>query len=170
PPLVPQLRHIQEGLVSPVRGPAAHRRSRPLPGGPDRAVRRLRAARPRWSCAHGGDDPAPAPPVDRGGLRGGRAPHPTLGARLRPPPGRHRRGADPVVPHRTGVAWVRPTLRLIPWWGLALPSAATALAGLLVRAAGEGVPQQVGVAALAAMAAAAPQVLEDPAHDLLSPV
>lgn len=74
------------------------------------------------------------------------------------------------MPHRTGVAWVRPTLRLIPWWGLALPSAATALAGLLVRAAGEGVPQQVGVAALAAMAAAAPQVLEDPAHDLLSPV
>jgi hypothetical protein len=74
------------------------------------------------------------------------------------------------VPHRTGVAWVRPTLRLIPWWGLALPSAATALVGLLVRAAGGGVPQQVGVAALAATAAAAPQVLDDPAHDLLSPV
>jgi hypothetical protein len=74
------------------------------------------------------------------------------------------------MPRPAGAAWVRPTARLIPWWGLALPSAATALVGLLVRVAGGGVPQQVGVAALAATAAAAPQVLEDPAHDLLSPV
>jgi hypothetical protein len=74
------------------------------------------------------------------------------------------------MPHRTGVAWVRPTLRLIPWWGLALPAGAAALVGLLVRLAGGGVPDQVGVAALAATAAAAPQVLEDPAHHLLSSV
>ena len=70
----------------------------------------------------------------------------------------------------TGLAWVRPTLRLIPWWGLALPGGAAALAGLLVRMASGGVPDQVGVAALAATAAAAPQLLEDPAHHLLSPV
>ena len=61
-------------------------------------------------------------------------------------------------------------LRLIPWWGLALPAGAAALVGLLVRLAGSGVPDLVGVAALAATAAAAPQVLEDPAHHLLSPV
>jgi hypothetical protein len=70
----------------------------------------------------------------------------------------------------TGVAWVRPTLRLIPWWGLALPAGAAALVGLLVRLAGGGMPDQVGVAALAATAAAAPQVLDDPAHRLLSAV
>jgi hypothetical protein len=70
----------------------------------------------------------------------------------------------------TGVAWVRPTLRLIPWWGLALPAGAAAIVGLLVRVAGGGVPDQVGVAALAATAAAAPQVLDDPAHHLLSAV
>ena len=57
--------------------------------------------------------------------------------------------------NRTGVAWVRPTLRLIPWWGLALPAGTEALIGLLVRLAGGGVPDQVGVAALAATAAAA---------------
>jgi hypothetical protein len=74
------------------------------------------------------------------------------------------------MPRLTGSAWVRPTLRLIPWWGLALPAGAAALVGLVVRLAGGGVPDQVGVAALAAMAAAAPQVLEDPAHHLLSPV
>ena len=74
------------------------------------------------------------------------------------------------MPRRTGVAWVRPTLRLIPWWGLALPAGAAALIGLLVRLAGGGVPNQVGVAALAATAAAAPQVLDDPAHHLLSSV
>ena len=71
---------------------------------------------------------------------------------------------------RTGVAWVRPTLRLIPWWGLALPAGSAALIGLLVRLAGGGIPDQVGVAALAATAAAAPQVLDDPAHRLLSSV
>jgi hypothetical protein len=65
---------------------------------------------------------------------------------------------------------VRPTLRLIPWWGLALPAGAAALVGLLVRLAGGGMPDQVGVAALAATAAAAPQVLDDPAHRLLSAV
>jgi hypothetical protein len=70
----------------------------------------------------------------------------------------------------TGAAWVRPTTRLIPWWGLALPAAAGALIGLLVQLAGGRVPHQVGVAALAATAAAAPQVLEDPAHRLLSAV
>lgn len=70
----------------------------------------------------------------------------------------------------TGVAWVRPTLRLIPWWGLALPAGAAALVGILVRVAGGGVPDQVGVAALAATAAAAPQVLDDPAHRVLSAV
>jgi hypothetical protein len=70
----------------------------------------------------------------------------------------------------TGVAWVRPTLRLIPRWGLALPAGAAAVVGLLVRVAGGGVPDQVGVAALAATAAAAPQVLDDPAHHLLSAV
>lgn len=75
-----------------------------------------------------------------------------------------------MMPRLTGVAWVRPTLRLIPWWGLALPAGAAALVGLLVRVAGDGVPDQVGVAALAATAAAAPQLLEDPAHHLLSPV
>jgi hypothetical protein len=74
------------------------------------------------------------------------------------------------MPRPTGVAWVRPTLRLIPWWGLALPVGAAALAGLLVRSAGGGVPDLVGVAALAATAAAIPQVLEDPAHHLLSSV
>jgi hypothetical protein len=74
------------------------------------------------------------------------------------------------MPRVTGVAWVRPTLRLIPWWGLALPAGAAALLGLLVRVAGGGVPDQVGIAALAATAAAAPQVLEDPAHHLLSSV
>ena len=74
------------------------------------------------------------------------------------------------MPHLTGGAWVRPTLRLIPWWGLALPTGAAALVGLLVQLTGGGVPDQVGVAALAATAAAAPQVLEDPAHHLLSPV
>jgi len=74
------------------------------------------------------------------------------------------------MPRLTGGAWVRPTLRLIPWWGLALPAGAAALVGLLVRLAGGGVPDQVGLAALAATAAAAPQVLEDPAHHLLSPV
>jgi hypothetical protein len=73
-------------------------------------------------------------------------------------------------PRPTGVAWVRPTLRLIPWWGLALPAGSAALVGLLVREAGDGVPHQVGLAALAATAAAAPQVLQDPAHQLLSPV
>jgi len=70
----------------------------------------------------------------------------------------------------TGVAWVRPTLRLIPWWGLLLPAGLSGLVGLLVRLAGGAVPDQVGVAALAAMAAAAPQVLEDPARDLLSAI
>ncbi len=70
----------------------------------------------------------------------------------------------------TGAAWVRPTARLIPWWGLALPAAAGALGGLLVRLAGDVVPHQVGVAALATTAAAASQVLEDPAHRLLSAV
>ncbi len=74
------------------------------------------------------------------------------------------------MPRLTGVAWVRPTLRLIPWWGLALPAGAAALVGLLVRVAGGAVPDQVGVAALAATAAAAPQILEDPAHHLLSSV
>jgi len=74
------------------------------------------------------------------------------------------------MPHGTGVAWVRPTLRLIPWWGLALPAGTAALIGLLVRLAGGRVPDQVGVAALAATAAAAPQVLDDPAHHLLSSV
>jgi hypothetical protein len=74
------------------------------------------------------------------------------------------------MPRLTGVAWVRPTLRLIPWWGLALPAAAAALVGLLVRLAGGGMPDQVGVAALAATAAAASQVLDDPAHRLLSAV
>lgn len=74
------------------------------------------------------------------------------------------------MPHLTGVAWVRPTLRLIPWSGLALPAGAAALVGLLARLAGGGVPDQVGLAALAATAAAAPQILEDPAHHLLSPV
>ena len=57
-----------------------------------------------------------------------------------------------------------------PVEGLALPGGAAALVGALVRLAGDGVPDQVGVAALAATAAAAPQVLEDPAHDLLSSV
>jgi hypothetical protein len=75
-----------------------------------------------------------------------------------------------VMPRLTGVAWVRPTLRLIPWWGLAFPAGAAALVGLLVRLAGGGVPGQIGVAALAATAAAVPQVLEDPAHHLLSSV
>ena len=75
-----------------------------------------------------------------------------------------------MTPRLTGVAWVRPTLRLIPWWGLALPTGAAALVGFLVRLAGRDVPEQVGVAALAATAAAAPQLLEDPAHHLLSPV
>ena len=75
-----------------------------------------------------------------------------------------------MTPRLTGVAWVRPTLRLIPWWGLALPAGAAALVGVLVRLAGGGVPGQVGVAALAATAAAVPQVLEDPAHNLLSSV
>ena len=70
----------------------------------------------------------------------------------------------------TGAAWVLPTARLIPWWGLALPAAAGALVGLLVRLAGDGVPHQVGVAALAATAASASQVLEDPADRLLSAV
>jgi hypothetical protein len=74
------------------------------------------------------------------------------------------------MPHLTGLAWVGPTLRLIPWWGLALPVGATALFGSLVRLATGGVPAEVGVAALAATAAAAPQVLEDPAYKLLSPV
>jgi hypothetical protein len=74
------------------------------------------------------------------------------------------------MPHRTGAAWVRPTVRLIPWWGLALPVGAAALVGLLVRSGGGGVPDLVGVAALAATAAAAPQVLDDPAHHLLSSV
>jgi hypothetical protein len=74
------------------------------------------------------------------------------------------------MPHGTDVAWVRPTLRLIPWWGLALPAGTAALIGLLVRLAGGRVPDQVGVAALAATAAAAPQVLDDPAHHLLSSV
>jgi hypothetical protein len=74
------------------------------------------------------------------------------------------------MPRLTGAAWVRPTLRLIPWWGLVLPAGAAAVVGLLVRLAGGGVPDQVGVAALAATAAAAPQVLDDPAHRLLSSV
>ena len=76
----------------------------------------------------------------------------------------------PRLARVTGVAWVRPTLRLIPWWGLALPAGAAALVGILVRVAGGGVPDQVGVAALAATAAAAPRVLDDPAHCLLSAV
>ena len=76
----------------------------------------------------------------------------------------------PRLARVTGVAWVRPTLRLIPWWGLALPAGAAALVGILVRVAGGGVPDQVGVVALAATAAAAPQVLDDPAHRLLSAV
>lgn len=74
------------------------------------------------------------------------------------------------MPRLTAAAWVRPTLRLIPWWNVTLPAGAAALVGHLVRLAGGGVPHQVGVAALAATAAAAPQVLEDPAHHLLSPV
>ena len=74
------------------------------------------------------------------------------------------------MPRLTGVAWVRPTLRLIPWWGLALSAGAAALVGLLVRLAGGGVPALVGIAALAATAAAVPQILEDPAHHLLSSV
>jgi hypothetical protein len=74
------------------------------------------------------------------------------------------------MPHRSGGAWVRPTLRLIPWWGLALPVGAAALVGILARAAGGGVPDQIGVAAVAATAAAAPQVLDDPADRLLSSV
>ena len=73
------------------------------------------------------------------------------------------------MPRLTG-AWVRPTLRLIPWWGLALSAGAAALVGLLVRLAGGGVPALVGIAALAATAAAVPQILEDPAHHLLSSV
>jgi hypothetical protein len=75
-----------------------------------------------------------------------------------------------VTPRLTGVAWVHPTLRLIPWWGLALPAGAAALVEFLVRLAGSGVPDQVGIAALAATAAAAPQLLDDPAHHLLSSV
>jgi hypothetical protein len=74
------------------------------------------------------------------------------------------------MPRLPGAAWVGPTLRLIPWWGLALPTAAAPVVGLLARAAGSEVPDQVGIAALAATAAAAPQVLDDPAHDLLSSV
>lgn len=74
------------------------------------------------------------------------------------------------MPRLADAAWVRPTLRLIPWWGFALPAGAAALVGLLVRVAGGEVPDQVGVGALAAVAAAAPQLLEDPAHHLLSPV
>jgi hypothetical protein len=75
------------------------------------------------------------------------------------------------MPHRTGGAWVRPTLRLIPWWGLALPMGAAALVGILARAAGGGgVPDQIGVAAVAVTAAATPQVLDDPADRLLSSV
>jgi hypothetical protein len=70
----------------------------------------------------------------------------------------------------TGVAWVRPTLRLIPWWGLLLPGGLAALVGLLLRLAGGGVPDHIRVAALAALAAGAPQILEDPAHDLLSSI
>jgi hypothetical protein len=76
----------------------------------------------------------------------------------------------PRLARLIGVAWVRPTMRLIPWWGLALPAGAAALVGLLVRLAGGGVPDPVGVAVLAATAAAAPQVLDDPAHRLLSAV
>jgi hypothetical protein len=71
---------------------------------------------------------------------------------------------------RQNAPWVGPTLRLIPWWGLALPVGAAALAGLLVRARGGGVPDQLGIAAAAAIAAGAPQVLEDQAHRLLSAV
>jgi hypothetical protein len=74
------------------------------------------------------------------------------------------------MPRLTGLGWVRPTLRLIPWWGLALVVGAAALFGSLVRLATGGVPAQVGVAALAVTAAVVPQVLEDPAYKLLSPV
>jgi hypothetical protein len=74
------------------------------------------------------------------------------------------------MPRLIGLGWVRPTLRLIPWWGLALPVGATALFGSLVRLATGGMPAEFGVAALAATAAAVPQVLEDPAYRLLSPV
>jgi hypothetical protein len=75
-----------------------------------------------------------------------------------------------VTPRLAGGAWVRPTLRLIPWWGLALPAGGAVLVGYLVRLTGSDVPDQVGIAAVAATAAAAPQLLEDPAHRLLSPV
>lgn len=75
-----------------------------------------------------------------------------------------------MTPRLTGAAWVRPTVRLIPWWGLALPAGGAVLVGFLVRMAGIGVPDQVGIAVVAATAAAAPQLLEDPAHRLLSPV
>jgi hypothetical protein len=74
------------------------------------------------------------------------------------------------MPRLVGLPWVRPTLRLIPWWGLAVPAGVADGVGLLVRLAGGEVPEQVGIAALAATAAAAPQILDDPAHDLLSPV
>jgi hypothetical protein len=75
-----------------------------------------------------------------------------------------------LTPRLTGAAWVRPTVRLIPWWGLALPAGGAALVGFLVRLASSDVPDQVGIAAVAATAAAAPQLLEDPAHRLLSAV
>lgn len=74
------------------------------------------------------------------------------------------------MPRLSRVAWVHPTLRLIPWSGLALPIGAAALVGLLVRLGDGGMPGQVRVAALAAAAAAVPQVLDDPAHHLLSSV
>jgi hypothetical protein len=74
------------------------------------------------------------------------------------------------MPFSARLAWVGPTLRLIPWRGLALVAGGAALIGSLGRVASGSVSPEVGIVALATTAAVVPQVLDDPAHQLLSSV
>ena len=70
------------------------------------------------------------------------------------------RGA-PVPP-----PWVRPTARLVPWPAVVGPIAGVTLLVRMLRAAELTAPPELGIAALAGLAAAVALALDDTAHEL----
>ena len=62
--------------------------------------------------------------------------------------------------------WVRPTARLVPWLAVVGPVAGVTLLVRLLRAVELTAPPEVGIAALAGLAAAVALALDDTAHEL----